>query len=398
MKVFFFFIFTVALFALIGGVYLVDPGSVEILWFGYSVQLSAILATGVLVFCVLAFLILGYSLWWVIHLPSRWISAFQKSQTTGPQFELLRLLSLYEEESLNVALSFTKKMRKKFESIPLFLWISGNIFEKTGHHLEAEQAFMSLLSHPDTFFLGLKGQIRSALKQGDYNRAYELLKHAEKDYGSSPWVLKHLLAVAREKKKFIDAEKIALRLDDLGYLTKEQSKKQLGYIEYQEALDPHITPDQKEAYLRQAHYLDPSLSQVSEMLADMLHQQGHKTQALSVLQATWIQAPTQKIGDLFLKFTSPKNEVEAFQKAKEFVKKNPNNSESLLFIARTGLKAKLWGETRVALTELLKEHPTTIAYQLMAHLEYQEHQNMKAAMEWLELGLQAPRYSPPLLF
>ena len=160
MKVFFFFIFTVALFALIGGVYLVDPGSVEILWFGYSVQLSAILATGVLVFCVLAFLILGYSLWWVIHLPSRWISAFQKSQTTGPQFELLRLLSLYEEESLNVALSFTKKMRKKFESIPLFLWISGNIFEKTGHHLEAEQAFMSLLSHPDTFFLGLKGQIR----------------------------------------------------------------------------------------------------------------------------------------------------------------------------------------------------------------------------------------------
>ena len=102
------------------------------------------------------------------------------------------------------------------------------------------------------------------------------------------------------------------------------------------------------------------------------------------------------MGDLFLKFSSPKNEVEAFQKAKDFTKKNPKNPESLLLIARTGLKAKLWGETRVALTQLLKDSPTTIAYQLMAHLEYHEHQNMKAAMEWLELGLQAPRYTPSL--
>src|SRR3990167_6598404 len=266
MKWLLFLILTVLLFVFVGVIYFVDPGSVDLTWFGYNIQLSAILATVILIFSVSVLLIFGYSLWWILHLPSRWVSAFQKSQENALQLELLKLLSTAEEESYLPALSLAKKMKKAFEKNPLFLWISGNIFEKTDHHLEAEQCFMALLNQPDTFFLGIKGQIRSALKQGDYNRAYELLKRAEKEFGSSPWVLKHFLAVAREKKKYIDAEKMALRLDDLGYLTKEQSKKQLAYIEYKRSLEPNISPEQKETYLRQAHYLDPSLSHVTEML------------------------------------------------------------------------------------------------------------------------------------
>ncbi|MDZ4322541.1 MAG: hypothetical protein U1A05_00405, partial [Alphaproteobacteria bacterium] len=166
--------------------------------------------------------------------------------------------------------------------------------------------------------------------RGDFNRAYDLLKRAEKDFSSSPWVLKHFVALARKQKKFIDAEKIALRLDDLGYITKDQSKKQLAYIEYQEALQPKISQEKKETYLRQAHYLDPSLTQVSEMLAELLHEQGLHAQALSVLQASWDHAPTQTLGDLYLKILSPKNEEAAFVKVKEFVKKNPKNPESLM--------------------------------------------------------------------
>jgi HemY protein len=395
MKWLFFFIVTAIFFGFLGVVYLVNPGSLELIWFGYNIQLSAILAFIILIFVMAVLLLIGYSILWLINLPSRWASHYKESTM---ETELLNLLTSSEAENFNTALKLTQKMRKKLEKSPFFLWIAGSIFEKSKHHLEAEQCFMALLDRPDTFFLGLKGQIRTALGRGDFNRAYDLLKRAEKEFGSSPWVLKHFLAVAREQKKFIDAEKMTLRLDDLGYITKDQSKKQLAYIEYQEALQPKLSQEQKETYLRQAHYLDPSLTQVSEMLIELLQEQGHRTQALSVLKATWDQAPTQKLGDLYLKILSPENKEIALEKVKEFVKKNPKNPESLLLLARTGLKAKLWGETRAALKQLIEKHPTSIAYQLMAHLELHEHQNMEAAMEWLEKGLQAPHYNPPVLF
>lgn len=398
MKWLLFFIVTAIFFGFLGIVYLVNPGSLELIWFGYNIQLSAILAFIILIFLMSILLLIGHSILWLINLPSKWANHYKKSQESNVETELLNLLISSEAENFNTALELTQKMKKKLEKNPFFLWIAGNIFEKTKHYLEAEQCFMALIAQPGTFFLGLKGQIRAAIERGDFNKAYDLLKRAEKDFSSSPWVLKHFLALARKQKKFIDAEKTALRLDDLGYITKDQSKKQLAYIEYQEALQPKISQEQKETYLRQAHYLDPSLTQVSEMLAELLHEQGHYAQALSILQATWDHAPTQTLGDLYLKILSPKNEGAAFEKVKEFVKKNPKNPESLLLLARIGLKAKLWGETRAALKQLIEKHPTAVAYQLMAHLESHEHQNMEAAMEWLEKGLQAPRYTPPILF
>lgn len=398
MKWLLFFIVTAIFFGFLGIVYFVNPGSLELIWFGYDIQLSAILAFVILIFLMSILLLIGYSVLWVINLPSKWANHYKKSQESNIETELLNLLTSYEAEHYNIALELIQKMKKKLEKNPFFLWIAGNIFEKTKHYLEAEQCFMTLIAQPNTFFLGLKGQIQAALKRGDFNRAYDLLKRAEKNFNSSPWILKHFLALTYEQKKFIDAEKIALRLDDLGYLTKDQSKKQLAYIEYQEALQPKISQKQKEKYLRQAHYLDPSLTQVSEMLAKLLHEQGHHAQALNILQAAWNQAPTQILGDLYLKILSPKNEETAFEKVKEFIKKNPKNPESLLLLARTSLKARLWGETRAALKLLLEKHPTPVAYQLMAHLESYEHQNMEAAMKWLEKGLQAPHYAPPPLF
>ncbi|MDK3154983.1 heme biosynthesis HemY N-terminal domain-containing protein [Kamptonema cortianum] len=201
MKWLLFFIVIAIFFGFLGIVYLVNPGSLELIWFGYNIQLSAILAFVILIFLMSILLLIGYSILWIINLPTKWTNHFKKLQESNVETELLNLLTSYEAENFNIALELTQKMKKKLEKNPFFLWIAGNIFEKTKHHLEAEQCFMALISQPDTFFLGLKGQIRAAIEHGDFNRAYDLLKRGEKDFSSSPWVLKHFLALAREQKK-----------------------------------------------------------------------------------------------------------------------------------------------------------------------------------------------------
>lgn len=392
MKWILFLLFLIMGTASLGLLYLRDPGLIEIIWFGYEVQLTVVLAFLIL-FSFLFFLIVFFwAISWFFWLPYRWLSFLKRAQKRKAQDVLIDFLTSYEAESFEEALQHQKKVAEELQNNPLFLWVSGNIFEKIDQNFEAEKYFVDLTKSPHTIFLGLKGRIRSAMHREDFKTAYDLLKHALKILPRSPWILKHLLAVVRKQKKFEETESLILRMEDLGFLTSEQSKQQLAYVQYQQALDPKISRAQKEACLRQAHFLDPSLSGATEMLAEILQEQGHTTYALNAIEATWSLTSTQKLADLYLKIVSPQDDLTRFQEAQKLVKKNPKHSESLLLLGRTALQAKLWGEARTFLTVLLEKNPTADVYQLLARLELEETQDWRSALQWCEEGLQAPRH------
>lgn len=392
MKGLIFILVLIAALFVLGLLALQDPGTVEIIWLGYEVQITALLALLFLLFVLILLILLGSVVSWFLGIPIRWLSFFRRAQSRKAELELVELLSSYEAETFSGAIQHQKKAAHHYSDNPFFLWASGNTFEKAEKHFDAEKCFMALTKNPSTTFLGLKGQIRAALHRGDVRSAFDLLKLAEKAVPTSPWVLKHLLALTREKKDFEEAETLIERLEDLGYLTSEQSKKQTAFVQYQRALQPKVSLEQKEMFLRQAHYLDPSLAEATTVLAPLLHKQGHVTYALTALEATWSLNPTQILGDLYLKIVEPKNDMNAFQEAQTLVKANPQHPESLFFLARIALHAKLWGEARANLSELLKQNPTAEAYQLMSHLELEEKHDWKAALKWLEEGIEAPRH------
>jgi len=384
-----FLLFTI-LFSLMVFLYFQGPGYVNISWIGYEIEFTVVVG---LLYLVFFFFILIYILRffsWLVRIlfGKRTLSSKKVEQT------LLGLLSAYEAENFSEALRLEKKAAQRLKDNPFYLWISGHLFEKIEKPFEAEQSFMELTKNTSTVFLGLKGKIRAALQRRDLITAFDLLQYAQKIMPGSPWVLKHLLALAREKMSFEEAQALIFQLTDLGYVSFDNSKKQLAHLYYQQAIQEVTSTDQKEVLLRQAHELDPGLSQVTEVFAPLLEGKGHTTYAIMALEATWILSPTQKQGDLYLEISKPKGFLEAYEKAKKFVKSNPKHPESLLLLARTALVAQLWGEARAHLTQLLllKQEATATVYQLLAQLEKEEHQDMKAAMAWLEKGIQAPRH------
>ncbi len=369
-----------------------DQGSIVITWLGYEIRLSAIVGIGLLILLLISFVFLVSTLSWFFGTSFRWIASFGQA---NPKQQLLDLVTCYEAEIFPKALEYRQRIGKRLLNDPFFLWFSGLALEKSEKHLEAEMYFMDLVKNPKSAFLGLKGQIRSAFHRRDLQSAYGLLEYAKKLQPTSSWVLKHLLAVARDQKKFDEAEALVLRLEDLGYFTLEESKKQRAYLTYQHASQKNIKPHQREVLLKQSHDLDPSLDGATEDFASFLHDQGKVSQALQVLERTWRLNPTQKKGDLYLMISLPQTPLEAYQIAKKLVVHNPKSPESLLFLARTSLKANLWGEARAHLTELLKlkENVTALVYALFAKLELAEHKDTKAAITWLEEGIQAPRHT-----
>ena len=194
-----------------------DPGHIIVTWLNYEIRFSV--AVGFLFllffFCVLSLCVRICS--WFFGIPFRWLSSLRKSQVITAKQELLELLSSLEAELYSDALNHQKRAGRRLSKNPLFLWMSGNSFEKAEKPFDAEQYFLKLIENPSTIFLGLKGQIRAALHRGDFKSAEGLLQHAEKLLPTSPWVLKHLLAISRENKNFKKAEALTLCLEDLGY-------------------------------------------------------------------------------------------------------------------------------------------------------------------------------------
>ncbi len=138
--------------------------------------------------------------------------------------------------------------------------------------------------------------------------------------------------------------------------------------------------------------MDPSRNEITEVFAQLLFDQGHKSYALSAIEATWVLSPTQPLGDLYLKVSMPKNERDVYQVATKLVKNNSRHPESLLFLSRTAFQAKLWNDARAHLTHLLKLNPSVEAYRLLAQIELEEKHDWSAVIKWLMEGLSAPRH------
>lgn len=368
------------------------PGFVQIAWLGYEVQSSVVMLLLVLLFLVAVIFFFVRAIYWVFRLPHRWSSSWKHYREDKKDQLFLKFFTAVEAKEFQEALKLGNKNYTAFEKDPLFLWTCGRVFEEMNHHLEAEKCFLELAKDPATLFLGLKGQIRAALHRGDRKQAYDFLKRANEVAPDSPWVLKHLLALTRENGKFDEEEALILRLEDLGFITSEQSKKQIAQSQYEQAKSPNLTDTQKEAFLRQAHYLDASHIKATEALALLLSDQGEQTYARTIIEETWEEAPVQSLGDLYLKVDAPKDDLAAFEIAQKLTEKNPTHSESLLFLARKALDANLWGEARKYLQALMKKNPTADVYQLFARLELEGSKDQNAALKWLEEGLKAPRH------
>ena len=217
MKGLFFVLLSVGALACLGLLYLSDPGSIQIIWLGVEIRLSVIVAGCICLMTLWGIWVLKWIFSRLVKLPFEWLFFNRTARERKAKNALLALFSSLEAENITEALYHQKKAEKYLSTDPLFLWIAGNTFDKAGQPIKAEQCFVELTKNPLTTFLGLKGQAQTALRRGDSKFAYALLEQAQKCVPTSPWVLKHLLALAQENKDLKKAEELILFLEDLGY-------------------------------------------------------------------------------------------------------------------------------------------------------------------------------------
>jgi HemY protein len=383
-------LFILATAALVfASVWLADrPGEVTIRWQGWRVDTSVpvlLLAILVLVFALDA---LRRLLRAILSSPRRFLRARRDKRRVEGYRALSDGLAAVASGDRRQAKKLARRADKLLEDRSLTGLLTARAAELSGDDIEARRRFDDMLARPETAFLGLKGLLALALKEGDRAAALDYARRAwavKPGSGELAETLYDLLAAAGQ---WGEAETMLAEAKRAGSLSGAAllHRQALALLERARA-----ATDAKEALdlAVKAHRADPVLVPATVEAARRLAAAGKLRKAQAAIETTWEAAPHPDLAETWagLEGGDPLQRVKRLEK---LVKTTPDAAEGHLALARSALDAKLWGIARSHLERAESLSPSVAVYDLLARLERGERKDEAAAKDWEAKGSTAP--------
>ncbi|MHA1154001.1 MAG: heme biosynthesis protein HemY [Alphaproteobacteria bacterium] len=279
--------------------------------------------------------------------------------------------------------------------------LSAQAAQLSGDEAAARRYFTAMLDNQETRFLGLRGLLTQALREGEQGRALELVREAHSLRPRTPWVLQSLFDL-NERGGDLEAAERALRESlRAKALPKTETERMRAVVLLERALAARqaggsaATNTGALGPAREAHKLAPDLIPASALLAELLLDGGEARKAAKVLEQAWARAPHPDLAALYLRARPSDDSLERLKTLGKLVARNPGHAESHLARGRAALEARLWGEARRHLEAAagpggLDGNPRETICRLMAELEESERADLEAARAWLAGAATAP--------
>ncbi len=373
------------------------PGDVSIEWMGYRLDTSV----GLLVFAVALFALLVaalYRLWrFIARAPRDLTHSIQASRRKRGYKALTQGMVAVAAGEPEEATRQARRAGTLLDEPPLTMLLSAQAAQLTGDAAAAKRYFGSMLENPETRFLGLRGLLTQALRDGDETAALEYARQAHALRPRTPWVLTSLFDLSQRCGDLETAEHALREAARIKALPPDEAARKRAVVLLERALGARGRGDKGAMKLvREAHRLAPGLTPASVMLAELLIEAGQGRKAARVLEAAWAAGAHPDLARLYLEARPSDDSIERLKRLGKLVESRPADSQSHLALARAALDAKLWGEARRHLKDAagpggLDGNPSETVCRLMAELEEAEHGDTQAGRAWLARAAGAPR-------
>src|SRR5258707_1875074 len=185
--------FAVAAVAMLGAVWLAArPGNVIVEWRGWRLDTSL----GVLLVAVVFLILLGVALWllyrWIVGAPGALLEGWGDSRRRRGYRELTQGLAAVAAGDGTEAQKHARKAEKLLAEPALTLLLSAQAAQLTDDREGAKRAFNAMLDDEQMAFLGLRGLIGQALRDGDQAQALAYAEPAFQLRPQTPWVVHSL--------------------------------------------------------------------------------------------------------------------------------------------------------------------------------------------------------------
>ena len=370
-----------------------EPGQVTLEWQDYRIDTSVgilLLAAGVV--AVIAAIL--YRFWGGLRRVPRDIGRTLRANRQQRGYRALTqgMVAVAAGEAAE-AQRWARKASELLDAPPLTMLLSAQAAQLGGDDQAAKRYFTAMLERDETRFLGLRGLITQALRDGDEQAALDYVRSAHTLRPRTPWVLETLFDLSEQAGDLAGAERAAREAAHGKVLPAPEAKRKHAVVllERARAAQREGDPSRTLKLAKQAHKAAPDLVPASVLYAQLLVGSARRGAAARMLEKAWAAAPHPALVVAYGRARPEAAGIEWLNQVGKLVAGAPTHPESLLALAEAALDARLWGEARRHLGEAIKAGATERVCRLMARLEESEHSDRDKAREWLmKAGEAAP--------
>lgn len=384
----------VAALLIAAAVFIADrPGAVSIVWQGWRIDTSVAVMVLAIILAVLAVSFF----WGLIRRLIAGPRAFAQRRREKRRREGYRALT---QGMVAVAAGDPEEAQRQARKAdvlladpPLTLLLSAQAAQLNGDDDAARKYFTAMLNRPETEFLGLRGLITQALREGDRATALRLAERARALRPRTQWVLASLFDLQARERRWDEAQETlaeCLKRKALPAAIAHRHNAALFHLR-SIAADAEGRPREALQLAARAVSLVPDFVPAVRRHAELLQREGRARQAAKALQAGWRHLPHPTLVKAWNALEPHEAPLQRVRRMERLVAADPNHAESRLALAGAALAAQLWGEARRQLEPITTEElATPRVCRLMAVLEESEHGDHEAARRWLERVSTAP--------
>lgn len=368
-----------------------QPGRVRIDWGDYAIETSpGILAAAVAAATTTA-LAAAFALRFLWGGPRRLARARQRRRERAGYRALTRGLVAAAAGDPKQARRLARRADLLLDEPPLTLLLSAQAAQLEGDDRAARTSFEAMLERPATAFLGLRGLLVQAERDGDTAAALDLAERAFALRPDTPWVLTALLELQTRTRRWSDALVTVRRALRQGAVEDAAARRRQAGLLFERARALREQGEAREALraAEEARGVDAAFLPAALLAAGLAKEAGRGNAAARIIAEAWRHRPHPALGRLFVALDPDRSPPERLKRAETLAENNAGHPESHLLVARQALDARQWGTARRQLERAAENRPTGAVYRLMARLEEAERGDGAGVRRLLERASQA---------
>ncbi len=279
--------FVVAAVAMLGAVWLAErPGCLTAEWQGWRLDTSV----GALLVTVVVLILVSIGAWllyrWIVGAPGALLEGWGESRRRRGYRELTQGLAAVAAGDGAEAQKHARKAEQLLSEPALTLLLSAQAAQLTGDRDGAQRAFNAMLEDEQMAFLGLRGLIGQALRDGDQSKALALAERAFKLRPQTPWVVHSLFDMQAQTGQWRAAQETLESGIRRKVVTQDKGRalKALLEVERSREAEREGRTSDALALAREAFGLAPERIAATQRLAELQIKTGDKKKAMRTIE------------------------------------------------------------------------------------------------------------------
>ncbi len=378
--------------AIVLAMWLADrPGAATIEWQGWRIDTSVgVLAVAVLVVVVVA--VAAYrAARFMRRAPGSALAARRSRRQAAGYRALTQGMVALAAGDAEEARRQARKADVLLGEPPLTMLLSAQAAQLGGDESAARRYFNAMLERPETEFLGLRGLLMQAMRDGASDEALALAERARAHRPHAPWLLDALLRLYTQAGRWQEAQSVVEEAARRKLVDREVIRHRRAALLVERGRETNNQGDTAAAVqqARKAHELDPSLVPAAVLLARLLAAQGHAARGRKVIERTWALSPHPSLSAALVAMVADEEPIDRLQTLRKALAANGEHPEAHMALGEAALDAELWGEARRHLEASARLAPSGRVFRALARLEAAERGDDTAGRQWLARAAEA---------